>query len=260
MTEDELKQFGDLAKKFEDKDKDAVLKILKKDVHPVFQEINDGGRSAANADIKPKLEKAEKEAGEFKARAEKAENDLKELEGKAPDAAALRKKYEDDLKKERETLQGQIDAAKKETVEVRLENARQKLIDKLVSGDDQIDREYANTVIANRDDVKARIKLDEKNAVRVLKEGSQDLFIVPADGKDALDHLAGEIAGKVDDKWKGSKVRRGSNTTTGTGGSGTKNEFDEIRESVKGRSEERSKSREAGSGLDRLGGRTRSAS
>lgn len=256
MTDEELKQFGELAKKFEAKDKEAVLKVVRADIHPVFQEINDGGRTAANTDHKTKLDALTAERDGLKTRAEKAEQDLKELDGKAPDATKLREKYETDLKAERDKHAVELTKRDQDIVGVRLEVAKQRLVEKLASEGREIDPEYASTVVVNRQDIVDRIQVTKDSPdIKVLKAGSRDLHIVPADGKDALDHLADEVAAGVADKWKGSKVRKGSGSNTGAGGSGgSKDRFENIRERAKTRSEEKAKSKEQGSGLDRLSG------
>lgn len=256
MTDDELKQFGELAKKYEPKDKAAVLKIVQTDIHPVFQDINDGGRTAANADLKPRLDKATADLEAITTRATKAENDLKELEGKAPDATKLREKYEADLKQEREKHQAEINTRDSEVVNVRREVAKTKLVDRLADKY-EVDREYASTVLVNRQDINDRIQVDKSSNVKVLKAGSTDLHIVPAEGRDSLDHLAEEVAGSVDAKWKSTKVRKGADSKSGGGGTGEASRFDAVRERAKGPSQEREAARKAGSGLDRLGGRSR---
>lgn len=257
MTEDELKTFGELAKKFEPKDKATVLKIVQTDIHPVFQEINDGGRTAANADLKPKLDTAEASVVTLTKRAEKAETDLKELEGKAPEVGKLREKFENELKEERKKFTEQLETKDGEILRTRLEVAKQNLVDRLASKH-EVDREYASTVVVNRQDVQDRIQVDKTSpAVKVLKAGSKDLHIVPAEGKDALDHLAEEVAVGIDDKWKGSKVRKGTETQSRPGGAPAEDRFKATRERAAAHSSQSEAAKKAGSGLDRLGGRSR---
>lgn len=254
MTEQELKQFEELAAKFETKDKDAVLKVVQAKMHPVFQDINDGGRSAANRDNEKKVTELTTERDQLKTRAEKAEQSLKDIDEKAPDVAKLRKTHEEQLEQLKQQHQQQLDAAKGETTAALLEVAAERLVDKLVK-QGKIDEEYARTVLVKKDEVKNRLKVKDRK-IEVLKQGNQELTIVPAEGKDALDHLAEELAEKVDARWKVSSVRRGSAVQGNQGGGGSgKTEFDEVRESVQQQSKEREKARQQGSGLERLGRR-----
>jgi len=252
MDTKELEQFEALAKKYtKGENKDAVLKIIKEHTHEVFQEINDGGRSAAMADNKAKLEKAEGDAKDFKAKFEKAEADLKAIGEKSPDLQKLREAHDKQLADLRKEYEGKVEAATKETIQVRLDAAKQQLIRKLQ--DQRVDADYASTVLANKPDVLERIQVDG-STIRVLKAGSKDLHIVPGENKDALDHLAEELAEKTDKKWKVSGVSRGSGTTGNQGGVDTsKNRFDQIREEVQKPAKEREASKKAGSGLERLG-------
>lgn len=256
MTDDELKQFEELAGKFEPKDKERVSKVVQSKMHPVFQDINDGGRAAANKDNEKKLSEVTTERDTFKTRAEKAETDLKELEGKAPDATKLREKYEADLRKEREENARKLAEKDQQAVNIRLEVAKQRLVDKLAEAG-EVDREYASTVLVQKPEVVNRLQVKaESPDVKVLKQGSTELHIVPADGKDALDHLAEELAANIPDKWKGSKVRSGSGANGGNGGtSGSEDRFENARKRGEGRSKDREKAKETGSGLDRLGSR-----
>jgi hypothetical protein len=92
MTDEEFKQLEELAGKFEDaKDRGRVAKAIQSKMHPVFQDINDGGRAAANKDNEQKVASLTTERDQLKTRAEKAEGDLKDLDGKAPDATKLRR-------------------------------------------------------------------------------------------------------------------------------------------------------------------------
>ncbi len=103
MTDEELVQFAALAKKYErDKDKEKVMTIVKDDLHEVFQEINDNGRSAANTAAGIKLEQAKQELTTQinNLKLEKADLDTKitELESKQPDIVKLRTGYENQVK------------------------------------------------------------------------------------------------------------------------------------------------------------------
>lgn len=239
MNAEELKQFGELAKKFEPADKDAVLKIVKDDIHPVFQDINDGGRAAANVAAQAKITKAEGERDTALAKVTKAEQDLADLNGQAPDAAKLRKKYEDDLKLAREDWDKKEVAYKNQLRDTRKDTNLDKLVDILAdpTGPYQVDREYATTVLIKKDDVKGRVLVDDDGKLTVLKEGTTDIPLVPpSEGKKTLLHLlADDVIKTVDTKWKSSKVNRGSGTQGSGGGTGAedkKAQFTEIRKGV----------------------------
>lgn len=241
MTPEELKQFGELAKKFEPADKDAVLKIVKDDIHPVFQDINDGGRSAANATADVKIKKLEGERDGALKKVEKAEKDLADLNGQAPDAAKLRTKYENDLTAARTEFDAKTVALKNQLKDTRKDNNLTKLVDILSdpTGDYLVNREYAETILVKKAEVADRIVIDDDGKLTVLKKGTTDIPLVPpSEGKKTLLHLlADDIAPGVEKTWKISGVKRGSSTKGSGGGegeaSGDKKVFDEIRTKTK---------------------------
>lgn len=262
MTEQELLQFTELAKKYEAKDQNAIKKVVQDHLHPVFQDINDGGRTAANSDSKKKIDDAEKRATDEKTRADTLQTQLTELDGKAPDVAKLRAKFEEDTKKQREEHERVVTAKDQQITRERLSNTKQQLAMKFAEKG-KIDLEYASTLLVNKQEIEERLQFDEAGRPRVLKAGSKDVHIVPASGKDALDHLVEELAPTVDAKWKTSGVRRGSKTSSeptisgaqDEGGDGDgKDSFTRIREEVAERNKQEEKSRSAGSGIDRLRG------
>lgn len=255
MTKEELAQFTELAKKFEAKDLEEVKTAIQTHAHPVFQDINDGGRRAANTDSDKKVKDAEKKAETEKARADKAQADLDDLNGKAPDAAVLRRKYEADLAQTRKEYEDKLTAKDREFTTERLKTAQLKLADKLDKLG--INKEYAETIVVNRDAVKNRIQFVD-GQIRVLKAGSSDVHIVPAADKDGLDHLAEELAPTIDTTWRNSKVKRGSGMTGNESDVtvGNAKEFDDIRKEVTGRSEAKKEAEvKAPSGIERLRGR-----
>lgn len=269
MTDDELVQFEALAKKYErGKDKERVKKIISESVHEVFQDINDGGHSAATKAKQAEIEKLETENKGLKDRADTAEGKLRAFDDQAPDVAKVRKTYEDNearLRKEYDDkLREQGEAHTKalqqkdtELLESKLAFAKKNLVDKLSASKLGIDKEYAETVLLEKPEVKERLKADN-GQVKVLQRGSKDMYIVPAEGKDALDHFAEELAENVEAKWKVSGGGRGSGTHGSEGGSGTGNlaqRFDDTRKRVKEREEEAAKVKGNGSGLERLGSR-----
>lgn len=269
MTEQELQQFKELAKKYtRGADKEAVKKIVAEDMHEVFQDINDGGHSAATKASTEKISTLETQVKALETRAVDAEGKLKELDGKAPDAAKLRETYEKrekDLRGEYEErerkLREQADALVKEKdktiTSVRLENARKALVEKLTGEKLGVEKEYAETIIVNKPEVNDRLRAEADGSIKVLKPGSTDMFIVPAEGRDPLDHLAEELAEKVDDRWKTSGAGRGSGTTGSSGGAGkgTAERFENTRKRIQEREKTEAESRKGGSALERLGAR-----
>jgi len=256
MTEDELKQFQALAKKFEPKDKETVLKIVQDDIHPVFQDINDGGRAAANDANKKKLDAAETAKTTAEEARKKAEADLAELEGKAPEAAKLKQKYEDEVTKARQEAEAKLSENNKELLEERLEVAKNRLKSSLAKL--KIDEEYIETILINRGDIVARLKPCPKGKVDVLKAGSTDLTIVPPEGKSPVDVFAEELAPTVPTKWQKSGVQKGSGTSGSSGGSsGTGDRFTAIREEVKAETKNKQERTAKRSGLERITGSRR---
>lgn len=269
MNQDELKQFGDLAKKYErGKDKDAVKKIFSEDMHEVFQEVNDAGHSAATLKAEEKYKPIVEQTEAFKQRAEAAEAKLKAFDDKAPDVATVRKTYEDAEKRLREEYDNRIKTmetqhatalqdAQAKLIDERLKVAKKNLVKKLADSKIGVDEEYAETILVERADVKDRIKVEADGSVKVLKKDSKDMYIVPAEGREALDHLAEELGETVQDRWKTSGGGRGSGTRGSEGGStGALSErFENTRKRIQESEKAARDQRGAGSAAERLGSR-----
>lgn len=269
MTEDELKQFVELAKKYErGKDKAAVVKAISEHAHEAFQDIHDTGHSAATSAKNTEIKTLEGQVLDFKTRAETAETKLKGIDEKSPDIAKVRETYEAAEKKLREEHQAHVntltqqqqDALKakdKALLDLQLKQATGQLVKKLADSKLGVVEDYAETILINKDDVKSRLVPQPDGSVKVLKKGSTDLFIVPTDDQTALDIFAQELAEGVDDRWKGSGSGRGSGSKGSEGGSGAPlaEKFENTRKRVGEKEKEAAKSKESGSALERLGSR-----
>lgn len=269
MTDEELTQFAALAKKYEKKDKDKVLAIVSNDVHEVFQEINDRGHSAATKAKQTDIDRLSGEVTDLKTRAEAAEGKLKAFDDKAPDVAKVRETYEKaekDLRAEYDsriatlTTQQRTELEAKDTalMGVRLASAQKDLIEKLTNSKLGVDKDFAETVLVNKPEVKNRIRVEADGSVKILKKGSTDMYIVPAEGKTPIDHLAEELAEVVEPKWKKSGTSRGSATKGSEGGGGGSGDlagdFDATRKRVQDSEKAASTARtQGGSALERLG-------
>lgn len=269
MTDDELTQFATLAKKYERvKDKEKVLALVSADMHEVFQEINDRGHSAATKAKQADIDKLSGDLTEFKTRAETAEGKLKSFDDKAPDVAKVRETYENAEKALRQEYDKRIqdmtvaqDTALKSKdealVNVRFGVVKRDLVSKMADSKFGVDKEYAETILVEKPDVKSRIKVDADGSVKVLKKGSTDMFIAPAEGKSPLDHLAEELSEGVEAKWKVSGNGRGSATRGSEGGSAGNGSLSEKFDATRARVAESAKAAAAaktgGSALERLG-------
>lgn len=253
MTAEELTQFKALAKKYEAKDKDEVLGVLKADVHEVFQDINDGGRRAANEANKTKMDSLEAKVTTAEAAKVAAEKKVTELNGQAPDAARLKETYDRSIADLQSTHKTELEAKDGVILTERISNAKKELVTALVKAG--IDEEYASTIMVEKAEVRDRLKPGQDGKIQIMKSGS-DLPLVPPGGdKTIYNLLAEELAPTVTDRWKTSKVKRGSGNTGSEGGADDQGAttFDEIRTEVKERVESRQKSRDKSvSGLDRL--------
>ena len=270
MTDDELKQLGDLMKKYErGKDKAAVVKIISDSAHEAFQDIHDTGHSAATAAKNADIKSLEAQVLEFKTKFETADGKLKAFDEKAPDVAKVRETYEAAERKLREEhqqamqnltqkQQDELKAKDQALLQLQLKQATSALVKKLAVGENGVVEDYAETILMNKNEVKSRLVPQPDGSVKVLKKGSTDLFIVPTDDQTALDIFAAELAEGVDDRWKGSGVGRGSGSKGSEGGSGAPlvEKFDNTRKRVTTKATEAAKAtKEAGSGLERLGSR-----
>ena len=254
MTEEELKQFEALAAKFEpEKEKDVVLKLVQSKLHPVFQEINDGGRAAANLLADQKYKTLETNFTTEKQLREKLEKDLKELDGKAPEVARVREQYDRDLA----ALRADKENATKSKDEELLAERRDRGVDRVTFFlADLVDPDYARTVLHNDPRVKDRIAINPATGkAGVLKAGTTDTFLTDAGDKTAFELLAEEVAKAVPVKWRRANVNKGSGTE-GSQGGGTdqKDVYSEIRKDEKERLEAQQKLRSGSAGLEKLRG------
>jgi hypothetical protein len=250
LTDAELATMSELAKKADKEDLPKVKALIQKDLHPVFQEINDGGRSAANAEAATKLAKAEEKATEAISKAAKAEADLKELREKNPDAAEQIRKAEEKVERAKEKAKEERDQLEGQLSSEREARAVSDLVKELIAAG--VDPEYAGTVMAEKREIRDRIRIKD-GKVEVLQKGNKELTITPADGRTAIDHLAEELVKDVADKWKTSNVSRGpAFDGLGNGGTGTGNKYDQIREAAKAAGE--ADNRSGTEGIARLRG------
>lgn len=265
MTPEELTQFTELAKKYEaGKDKEAVLKVVKEHAHEVFQDINDGGRSAANKDNEKKLGEKDTEITRIKLELTDAQTKLQEAEKKTPDLTQLRTKYEADIQKLQADHTKALQEKDQLLLDREIDQARDTLVDALEKAG--VDREYASAVLVQRPEVKGRLKHrpDDKK-VGVLKKGETELFLVPTESKTAVELLADELAQNVHVKWKTSSVKGGTNTggSGGTGGGGaggggsSADRFEKIRQEEANRSKQSEAARSRPTGIERLRGITK---
>jgi len=255
LTEQELAQFAELAKKFEMPQLDTVKGLVQTHLHPVFQAINDGGRAAANQTNKQRLEELTGQVTQLTEQKSALDGEIRSLRDKSPDVKELTLRHEQalaDLKQqhttELATMRGQL-------VTSHRGRAVADLVAELTSDKFKVDPEYANTVIAQRPDVLNRLKVGQDGTTSVLQQGQQELTITPAPGRTAIGHLAEELAGTIDDRWKRSGVDRGPNATPG--GAAESARFEQLRSSVRATDEARQAAKQnAQSGLARLRGTT----
>lgn len=254
LTPEQKKKFQDLAAELNlETDRDEVLQIVQTNFHPVFQEINDRGRTAANQANAPKLKAAEDKAKAIEEQLKAAQDSLKALEGKTPEVTELRTKFQKDIDKLEADHKTALEAVQSQLRREREERAELDLVSELE--DQLIDKEYAKTVLVKRADVKKRLRYNDDGTVSVLKNGSEEATIVPADDKSPLFYLAQELAPNVPAKFKTSKVRRGAGTKGSAGGpaDGNNTVFDNIRKQEENR-DKREGIADPTAGLQRLQG------
>lgn len=252
MNAEELAQFTVLAKKFEPKDQEAVLKVLKGDLHPVFQAAHDEGHSAATTRGNAKVTELTTQLTAATAKVTALEGEVTQLKDKQPaDVKTLTAQHEAqvrDLTAKHESTVNELKSAHGATL---VGTKVQEVVTELVLNYN-IDPEYAQTVLTKRDDVVGRFKPNQAGGVDILQKG-KDIAITPTSEKTAAQLVAAELAADVPAKWKVSKVNRGSGTN-GAGGAGEESRFEAIRADVKASSTKKQEARKE-SALDRLGGR-----
>ncbi len=231
LSDAELATFEELAAKFEVVQLDRVLGIVQNKLHPVFQRINDGGRTAANEANRVKLAELQSKHDAAAAKITALEGEVTELKAKTPEAKELIRQHEEKLaaaKTETARLLAEKDALIKTE---RFDRAMRDFDDALI--EQGVDPDYARTVLVKKDEYRDRVRVSDDGKVSILQKGNQELTITPAEGKTAFQHLAEEVAATVEDKWKTTTVQRGPKMKGSIGGDATgKEHFDALRSAV----------------------------
>ena len=254
LDANDLKTLKDLAKKFEAANKDAVLQIVQADMHDVFQAAHDQGHSAATTKAESKVTAATSAKEKAEADLAAANTTIAELRKNTPPSVQELQQRHDraiqDLqnqhKTEKEGLVNQLQ-------EVKIDQAMDLLVATLAD-DFGVDKEYSNTILKAKQDLRKRVRFSEAGHREILQAG-KDIAIVGNDQKSDVQLWAAEVAKTVPEKFVNSKVNRGSGTRGSMGGSEQNgNEYDAIRTEMKAKQEERAKTRTGSAGLERLGG------
>ncbi len=229
MTADERTQLLELLKKYEhNTDHDPIIQGLRASAQPLYQGIFNAGHSEATARAQAKTMELESRIAALTTEKQGIQTKLDELNGKAPDAEKLKGQYEGQIT----AKDAEIAKLKQQVNDVRLAGHYPLLAVALAEAG--VDAEYAELVMVPREDVKTRLRLDEKGQLLITQKGL-DIPIVPGQGETALKALAKELAADVPAKWRNAKVRRGSGVRDGdsNGEGGGTNVFDKIREEHK---------------------------
>lgn len=197
-------------------DSDDIVKGLQKHKREAFQAIHDQGHSAATGSSKQKIDAAEAAQQKAERDLEKAQERMKELEEKAPDAAAIRKQYEDREAELKKTHQEQLDAERTKRNDLQRRNARKDLVRALIG--DGVDPDYAE-VLVEKQDVVDRIVIGDDGELVVQQKG-RTIPIAATDDHSPVELLAEELRSGIDAKWVSSSVKRGAGVQDGSGGGG----------------------------------------
>jgi hypothetical protein len=197
-----------------------VVATLQKEAQPIYQAVFDKGHGAGLKakgkdvdELQEKITALEKERDDFKGK-------LTESEANKPDVAKIRQQYEDQIKQLKEEHGAKVKELKDGHAAEKKTTARERLVNKLITAG--VDPDYAET-LAGKPEYNDRITFRKDDGkLEVLQAGSSTP-LVPADGKDALDLLAGEIRAKVPAKFVTSQSDDGSGDRGGPGGSGQTN-------------------------------------
>lgn len=210
---DLIAKLTDLSKQEGKVELDAT-EALHQAAQPIYQAVYDRGHGQATKDLNQKV--ADAETAKTKAETDlAAANEL--FKGK-PDVEALRAQHRTDLERVQNQAKTREEALQKRLQEERsgraLSDFRGHLKGKVVD-------DYA-VVLAERPDLKSRIRHKEDGKVYVVQAGTEVEVQVPA-GKDPLQLLAEEVIQSAPSTLRLSGADGGSGITTGatgaTGGS-----------------------------------------
>lgn len=220
-------------------DKAEVAKLLKEHAGAVHQVVFQEGHNVGYGKKAGELTEATEKATTLTSENAQLKKDLDQARQSNPDIAKIHTDHKaqvDDLQKKH---QEELDAVKGKLKATKVDGGKSALTDELVKLG--VDRDYAKTVIANREDVVTRVRVDATGeAVEFLQSGGT-IPIVQSGDKTPVQLLAEELAKGVPPKFITSQADGGAGGGAGGGGDKSGGDVaklaDEIRKEAKERRE-----------------------
>jgi hypothetical protein len=207
-------------------DKAGVFAALMGKAHGLYQMAFDAGHRVAHAAQSEKITALETKVTDAERDKKAAEKKLDELQKQTPDVAKVTADFQQEIVTLKETHKNELAAEKAKRAESDHKRAMSDLKSKL----ERLVKPALAKILVQDEEIKKRVKVNADGTYEAMQDGKTIPFS-PADGKDALDLLAAEIAEKQEADWRivdgdeGSGVRTGS-TTTGKAST----VFDKVRE------------------------------
>lgn len=192
-------------------DSAAVVKLLKEQAGGLHQAVFQEGFNKGYGKMSGELETATARLTTLTAEHEKAKSDLDKARQQNPDVAKLHAEYAEQIKTLERTHEEAKTALQTKLTGLHAAKGRRDLVEALASAG--VDREYAQTVVVNRDDVASRIKVDPATGEVQFLQAGQSIPLVVSGDRSAAELLADELAKKVEPRWLVSHADVGAGPT-----------------------------------------------
>lgn len=220
----------------------------------LFQTVFDQGHGAAHATHTARVTALEQERTALQGKLSEATNKLSELEKggdkSAPDAAALRTQYEEQIRTLTEQHTAAINALKAERVNERQTAAFTNLRNMLIARG--VDADKA-AVMAAQEDVRARLRFSEDAATFDVLQKGKDIPLAVTGEQSAADLLVNELVDGLDPKWITTPVVRGSAVQNQSGAAAGGSFLSDYRSRLENERKQDSEARPGNAGAERMG-------
>jgi hypothetical protein len=205
-----------------DERESAITSELRSLDQAIRQPIWDAGHGAAVRQQAEKVTAAERQVADQKAAAERAEARLKELEAKTPDAEAIRKQFDSQVKDLQEKHKGEIDKMTSERKADRVDTFRTRLT---AAAGAKLDPAYAELQI-----LKMNGRIDVVDGRIVVRQPGKDIPYLADDLDSLVSTVVGELVTGAPADRRLSQGDTGGGASGGSSGGGNADVWTKARE------------------------------
>lgn len=199
-------------------DKDEAAKLLKEHAGAIHQVVFQEGHNVGYGKKAGELKAAEERATTLTSENAQLKTDLEKARQSNPDLAKVHGEYQTTIAELKKTHQTEVDGLKGKLKGNRIDGGKSALTEALVS--QGVDRDYASTVLVNREDVIPRIGVNATSEEVEYLQAGGTIPIVTSGDKKPVQLLAEELAKGVPAKFRTSNADGGAGGQPGGPGGG----------------------------------------